>query len=134
MKQARIFLANITDIWKCKYQLVPLDMHRRNAVEQTIWTAKAHFLSILAGVDPGFQKSRWDLLLPQTELTLNLLRQARYNPKILAWECINLPYTFDAKPMGPPRCRVIAHAKCTMHWLWDCRRKVGYYVGPSLIH
>ena len=96
---SKAFLANITNKWKCKYQLVPTDMHQRNAVELAVWTAKAHFLSILAGVNPGFPKSHWDFLLPQTELTLNLLRQARYNPKVLAWECINGPYNFDATPM-----------------------------------
>ena len=30
--------------WKVKYQLVPPDMHRRNAAERTIRTFKAHFI------------------------------------------------------------------------------------------
>ena len=66
----------------CTYQLVPPHVHRRNAAERAIRTFKDHFLAILAGVDPTFPASRWDLLLPQAELTLNLLRQCRYDPSV----------------------------------------------------
>ena len=38
--------------WGAKYQLVPPNVHRRNIVERDITTFKAHFLAILAGVDP----------------------------------------------------------------------------------
>ena len=67
---------------KCNanYQLVPPNTHRRNAAERAIRTFKAHFLSILAGVAPYFPGNLWDLLLPQTELTLNFLRQATIDP------------------------------------------------------
>jgi hypothetical protein len=63
----------ITFTWQAKFQLVPPDMHRRNRAEQAIRMFKAHFLSILAGVDQTFPPYLWDLLLPQAELTLNLL-------------------------------------------------------------
>ena len=74
----------ITDKWNCTYQLVPPDMHRHNTAERAIQNFKAHFLSILAGVNPNFPKNRWDLLLPQAELTINLLRQAHANPSVSA--------------------------------------------------
>merc|ERR1711884_846222 len=70
----------MTNKWKLKYQLVPPDMHRRNAAERAIRTFKAHFLAILAEVDQDFPTNLWDLLIPQTELTLNLLRECRTNP------------------------------------------------------
>jgi hypothetical protein len=63
----------ITFKWNAKFQLVPPDMHRRNRAERTIRTFKEHFLAILAGVDAAFPPYLWDLLLPQAELTLNLL-------------------------------------------------------------
>ena len=46
----------ITEKWHAKYQLVPPDVHQRNAAKRAIRTSKAHFLSILAGVDPEFPK------------------------------------------------------------------------------
>ena len=66
------------------YQLVPPKFHRRNIVERDIRTFKARFLSVLAGVDPTFPKFMWDNLLVQTELTINLLRQATLNPSMSA--------------------------------------------------
>ena len=86
-------------------------MHRQNAAEKAIYTTKAHFLTILAGIDPGFPPLQWDLLLPQAELIINLLLQSQYEPTKSAWEAYNGPYNFDATPMAPPGCRVIAHAK-----------------------
>jgi len=74
----------ITFKWNATFQLVPLDMHHRNRVERAIRTFKDHFLAILAGVDAAFPSYLWDLLLPQAELTLNLLRQATLNPRISA--------------------------------------------------
>ena len=75
----------ITEKWKASFQLVLPDVHRRNRAERAIRTFKDHFLAILAGVDPKFPAYLWDLLLPQAELTLNLLRQLLINPRILAW-------------------------------------------------
>ena len=109
----------ITDKWHCTYQLVPPDMHRRNRAERAIRTFKAHFLAILAGVDPAFPASRWDLLLPHTELTLNLLRQSRLHPTISAAEGLYGKFNFDATPMGPPGSRVIYHAKPGTRCSWD---------------
>jgi hypothetical protein len=63
----------ITFTWQSKFQLVPPEMHHCNRAERAIRTFKDHFLSILGGVDQSFPPYLWDLLLPQTELTLNLL-------------------------------------------------------------
>ena len=40
----------ITTNWEVAFQLAPPNIHRRNAAERAIWTFKAHFLAILAGV------------------------------------------------------------------------------------
>ncbi len=67
------------------YELVPLGQHRRNQAGWTIQTFKAHFIFILAGVDDKFPLLLWCHLVKPTELTLNLLRQSRVAPKILAF-------------------------------------------------
>ena len=54
------------NIWKVDCQLVPLNLHFRNAAERAICTFKAHFLSTLAGIAEDFPKNMWDLLIPQT--------------------------------------------------------------------
>ena len=87
--------------WGVGYQLVPPHIHRRNVAERTIRTFKAHFLSVLAGIAPTFPKNLWCLLLPQTELTLNLLRQSTLNLKISACEYFQGPFDYKATPLGP---------------------------------
>ena len=110
----------ITTTWKCKYQPVLPDMHHRNAAERAIQTFKAYFLAILAGVDATFLANHWDLLLPHTKLTLNLLHNSQTKPIISAWESpVHGRFNFDATPMGPPGCRVIEHAKPSTRHSWD---------------
>jgi hypothetical protein len=55
------------------YQLVPPHCHRRNAAERAISTFKEHFLTGISSVDPSFLLHLWHRLLPQAEITLNLL-------------------------------------------------------------
>ena len=78
------YQATIRNRWKFQFQLVPPDMHMRNAAERAIRTFKSNFLSILDGVAPDFPRHLWNLLLPQTEMTLNLLWKATVNPAISA--------------------------------------------------
>ena len=72
--------------WGAIYQLVPLNVHRRNLAERAILTFKTHFFAVLDVVDPNFPKYMWDNLLVQTELTINLLRQATLDPSMSEWE------------------------------------------------
>ena len=75
----------IVQYWCTHYQLVPPNVHRRNAAERVIRIFKANVLAVLAGVDTNFPKFMWDNLLVQTELTINLLRQATLKPSMSAW-------------------------------------------------
>jgi hypothetical protein len=72
-KASAAYKQTITFTWQATFQLVPSDMHCCNCAERKIWTFKDHFLSILTRVDPSLPPYLWDLLLPQAELTLNLL-------------------------------------------------------------
>jgi hypothetical protein len=65
---------HIRDKYKFTLKLVPPGCHRHNAAEVAIRNFKTHFLSILTGTSTTFPPSLWDKLLPQTEITLNLLR------------------------------------------------------------
>ena len=66
--------AMIKDEYHMTLERLPPGCHRRNAAEVAIRNFKAHFLSVLAGVAEDFPMHLWDRLLPQTEITLNLLR------------------------------------------------------------
>jgi hypothetical protein len=111
-KASAEYIRVITEDWKATYQLVPPDIHRRNLAERAIQTFKARFLSILSGISKSFPNYLWDKLLPQTELTINLLRQSHIAPAMSAWEYYNnAPFHFDATPISPCGCPVIIHNK-----------------------
>ena len=74
------------------FQLVPPHLHRANAAERAIRTWKNHFISILCGLDPRFPLQLWNKLIEQVNLTLNLLRPSRLNPKMAAEAMLNGPF------------------------------------------
>ena len=71
-----------------EFQLVPPYSHRRNIAERSIQTYKSYFKAGLATADPNFPLSEWDRLIPQANITLNLLRSARSNPALSAYAYI----------------------------------------------
>jgi hypothetical protein len=75
--EASADLKNYFTVNHIAYQLVPPHCHRRNAAERAIRTFKEHFVAGLSSVDPSFPMHLWDRLLPQAEITLNLLRTSR---------------------------------------------------------
>ena len=112
--------------------LFPPNVHRSNASEHAICTLKAYFLAILSKVDPTFPSNMWDKLLPQTQLTLNLLHQETLNPHISAREYFNGPFRFGATPLGPIGSRIIFHNKRGNRKSWDQLGRESFSLGPSL--
>lgn len=55
------------------YQLTPPHIHRRNAAERSIQTYKNHLIAGLSTTPTQFPIHLWDLLIPQANLTINLL-------------------------------------------------------------
>jgi hypothetical protein len=82
--EASTALKNFLTVNDIAYQLVPPHCHRRNAAERAIRTFKEHFVAGLSSVDPSFPMHLWDRLLPQAEITLNLLRTSRLHPHLSA--------------------------------------------------
>ena len=105
--------------WNSDYQLVTCNMQRSNAAERTICTFKTHFISKLAGVAPDFPIILWDLLLPQCELTLNLLRQATLDPSKSECKYFHVPFNYDVTPIGPLGCDRIANKNTATRHSWD---------------
>ena len=109
-------------------------MHRRNIAKRMIHTFKTHLLSMLAGVDPRFPVTRWDLLLNQAKITINLLCTSRIDPDKSDWEFMWGPFNYNATPLGPPGFRIIMHAKGTTRRTWDFKGIEGFYIGPAMNH
>jgi hypothetical protein len=71
------------------YQLVPPGMHNCNAAEHAIYMFKKHFNAGLCSTDKNFPLHIWDQIVLQAELTLNILRGSRINPKASALTQLN---------------------------------------------
>jgi hypothetical protein len=96
---------------KIDYQLVVPGSHRRNSAERAIRTWKNHFIAGLCSVDKNFPLHLWDRLLPQAELTLNLLRGSRINPKLSSWAQMHGTFDYNRTPLAPPGIGVLVHEK-----------------------
>jgi hypothetical protein len=114
------------------YQLVPPHVHRRNAAERAIRTFKNHFVATLCSTDPAFPLYLWDRLLPQTMLTLNILRGSRMNPKLSANAQIFGPFDYNRTPLAPPGTCAIIHEKPSNRESWAAHGLDGWYLGPAL--
>jgi hypothetical protein len=116
------------------YQLVPPHVHRRNAAECAMCTFKSHLLAVLATCDPDFPIAEWDRLLFQAELTLNLLRSSRVNPRLSTHACLFGNFDFNKTPLAPPGTKVVVHLKPHQRASWACHGEEGWHVSPSMEH
>jgi hypothetical protein len=116
------------------FQRVPPKEHRANSAERAIRTFKNHFISTLCTVDSAYPMSKWDRLLPQTILTLNLLRSSRIHPSLSAHASIFGQYDFNRIPIAPPGTKIIAHVTADARTTFGAHGKVGWYIGPSPEH
>ena len=114
--------------------MAPPHQHRQNAAENAIKTFKSHLLSGLATCDPHFPISEWDRILPQAELTLNLLRNSRINNKLSAWAYLNGHHDFNRHPLAPPGTKTIIHLKPSNRQSWGFHGRMGWYIGPATSH
>jgi len=114
------------------FQLVPPGVHRRNAAERAIRTFKNHFIAGLCSTDKNFPLHLWDHLVPQAELTLNMLRGSRLNPKVSALTQLKGHFDFNRTPIVPPGIRVLAHVKSANRTTWSPHAEDGWYIGPAM--
>ena len=79
---------------KITVQLAPDGCHRRNAAERATRTFKNHFIAGLCTAHQQSPLKKWDSLLPQAVITLNLLSTSCLNPKRSAHALLNRLYDF----------------------------------------
>jgi hypothetical protein len=115
-------------------QLVLPHNHRVDAAEQAIATFKEHFIAALATVDKLYPLQLWDKFLPQVELTLNMLRFSRLNPKLSANQEIYGAFDFNKTPLAPQGTKALIYNNPASCASWAPHATDGYYVGPAANH
>jgi hypothetical protein len=76
----------------------------------------------------------WDRLLPQAEITLNLLRTSRLHPQLSAAAHYHGLVYYNKTAFAPPGCKIIAHEKPGKPRTWAPHGQHGYSIGPAMHH
>jgi hypothetical protein len=116
------------------YQLVPLHFHKTNAADRAIRTFKEHFKAGLATVDPDSPEHLWDRLLPQAEITLNLLQASRLHPQLSAAAHYHGLIDYNRTSFGPPGCKIIADEKPAQRCTWASHGQQVWSLGTTMQH
>jgi hypothetical protein len=132
--EASTALKNFFTVNDIAYQLVPPHCHRLNAAERAIRTFNEHFLAGISSVDPAFPLHLWDRLLPQAEITLNLLLTSRLHPQLYAAAHFHGLLDYNKTTFAPPGCKIIAHEKPGKRRTWAPHGQHGYSLGPAMHH
>jgi hypothetical protein len=88
----------------------------------------------LAGVSDDFPIHQWDELLPQTVLTLNLLRQSNVAPNISAYAYHHGSFDYNRMPLAPLGCTVQFHNKPSRRKTFGKHSSDGWYIKTSPEH
>jgi hypothetical protein len=132
--KASAALKNFFTVNDIDWQLVPPHCHLQNAAERAIRTFKEHVVAGLSSVDPAFPLHLWDRLLPQAEITLNLLRTSRLHPQLSAAAHFHGLVDYNKTAFAPPGCKIIAHEKPGKRRTWAPHGQHGYSLGPAMHH
>ena len=115
-------------------ELVTPGCHRRNLTEIGFNIFKNHFLSTLSGVDNSFPIYLWNKLLPQAELTLNLIKKSNATPNVSADAHLFGNFDYNIMLLSPMRCAVQIHKDADKRGLWSPGTLDGWYLGTSPYH
>jgi hypothetical protein len=76
----------------------------------------------------------WDRLLPQAEITLNLLRTSCLHPQLSAAVHYHGLVDYNKNDFAPPGCKIIAHENPGQRRTWAPHGQHGYSLGPAMHH
>ena len=113
-----------------KIQYTPFDMHQSNPAKRAIQTWKSCMKSTLASLLPRFPIGYWCRLLAQIDLSVNIVRPCRINPRLSAWAAMEGEYHFSATPIAPPGSKMLMHENPGRRQTFGYNAKKSWYTGP----
>ena len=87
----------------------------------------------LSSLPPGFSMAEWDLLLPQAEITLNLLCNSQVNPKLSSYAYLFGNFDFNCTSLAPSGTLIEVHQKLKNR-VWHPHAKKYWFMGPAMEH
>jgi hypothetical protein len=95
---------------------------------------KENFVAGLSSVVPSFALHLWDRLLPQAEITLNLLRTSRLHTQLSAAAHFHGLIDYNKTAFAPPGCKIIAHERPGNRRTGAPHGQHGYSLVPAMHH
>jgi hypothetical protein len=117
-----------------EWELVPPHNHRRNVAEKGIQTAKGHIIANLLGCDDTFPLREWHRLLPQIELTLNMLRASNVVPTVSAHLYFYGVHDYNRIPLAPLGCATQCFTGMEQRSSFGSHSCDSWYIGMSNKH
>ena len=115
-------------------QYTPPDMHRTNTAERSLQNYKSFIKSTIALLPPMFPIALWCKLLPQIDLSINIVRNCRQNPLLSAWAAIEGKYHFESTPIAPAGSEMLMHENPGSRRTFGYNTKKAWYIAPCLRH
>ena len=116
------------------YHLTPKSKHSRNSAQKAIQTWRDYFLSGMASTYTDFPLSQWCKLFEQGNITLNLFRSSRLNPKLSAYAQFFGAFKYQKTPFPPPGMKLMAHVLPIDHHLFGTHAIKGFSVCFAMEH
>ena len=124
---------NVIEKRNIEWELVPPHNHL-NVAEKGIQTAKGHIIANILGCDPTFPVREWHRLLPQIELTLNMLRPSNVRPTISAHTYIYGIHDYNRTPIAPLGCATQCFVGPEQRESFGAHSTDSWYIGTSMDH
>ena len=102
--------------------------------EKTVQTYKACFKSTTASLPDKFPGGYWCRLCEQVNLSVNIVRACRQNPRLSVWALCEGDFHFDSMPIAPLGTEMLMHNKPSNRRSWDHNTTKAWYIGPCLKH
>jgi hypothetical protein len=96
--------------------------------------AKGHIIANFLGCDESFPSREWHRLLPQIEMTLNMLRPANVRPTVSAHTYLYGLHDYNKMPLGPLGCKVQCFVDPDNRRLFGAHSTAGHYIRTSPDH
>ena len=76
----------------------------------------------------------WCPLLPQAEMTINMMRPSRLNPRLSTYAQLSGNFDYNKTPLAPPGTKVLVYETLACRQSWATHGIEGWYVGPAMEH
>ena len=94
-------------------------MHHIKLAKCDVCTFKEHLKYLRATCDTKFPKHIWCQLIPQANITLNILQQARLHPKLSSYHVMWGAFNYNKTTLSPPGTHILVHENPKQRATWD---------------